>query len=174
MNPSEVQAFAQQLTALQRSLYLYVIGLVHSPVDAEDVLQETNRVIWEKCDDYRPGSNFAAWAYKIAYFEVLAFRKRQQRDRLRFGEELLQKLSEEWVETPPEIDTHQSALVRCLEKLRTVDRELISFRYIAGEKVEELARRLSRSEKSIYQSLARIRDQLLDCVHDSLAKEAIG
>lgn len=174
MSPTDVQAFARQLTALQRPLYLYVIGLVQSPLDAEDVLQEANRVIWEKCDDFQPGSNFAAWAYKIAYFEVLAFRKRQQRDRLRFGDALLEKLAEELGDELSHWEAHQQALSACLEKLRSTDRELITLRYLADTKVKELGQRLNRSEKSLYQSLARIREQLLGCIRGNLAAEGIG
>ena len=57
----QLKEFGQQITALQRQLYQYILALVTHPADAEDVLQEANRVAWEKSDDYQPGSNFSAW-----------------------------------------------------------------------------------------------------------------
>jgi DNA-directed RNA polymerase specialized sigma24 family protein len=39
------QDFVRLFTQAQRSLYLFILPLVHSSADAEEVLQETNVVI---------------------------------------------------------------------------------------------------------------------------------
>ena len=62
----------------QRRLYLYVMTLLPASVDAEDVLQETNLVLWRKFDQYLPGTNFFAWACQITRYEVLKYRERQR------------------------------------------------------------------------------------------------
>ena len=63
----------------QRRLYLYTMTLLPASVDAEDVLQETNLVLWRKFDQYQPGTNFFAWACRITRYEVLKYRERRAR-----------------------------------------------------------------------------------------------
>lgn len=42
--------FIQLLTTHQSRLYAYILTLVFDPNDADDVLQETNTVLWSKAD----------------------------------------------------------------------------------------------------------------------------
>lgn len=91
----EVARFAQNLTHVQRQLFVYLTTLVGQIADVEDLLQEVNRIIWQKYAEFQPDANFAAWAYKIAYFEVLKFRKLKGRDRLRFTDATLELLAAE-------------------------------------------------------------------------------
>ncbi|MFN7134755.1 MAG: guanylate kinase, partial [Myxococcales bacterium] len=50
--------------------------------DSEEVIQETNLVLWREFDRFQEGTNFAAWACRVALNQVLAWRKKRQRDRL--------------------------------------------------------------------------------------------
>jgi len=72
-NSARNTEFVQLLTAHQRSLYLYIITLLPNPADVDDVLQSTNMVLWSKADEFVPGTDFGAWARRVAHFEVLAF-----------------------------------------------------------------------------------------------------
>ena len=40
--------FLTRVTGAQRSLYAFILTLVRQSADAEDVLQETNVVLWQK------------------------------------------------------------------------------------------------------------------------------
>jgi RNA polymerase sigma-70 factor (ECF subfamily) len=166
-----VRQLAQELTALQRPLYLYITTLVGHPADAEDILQEVNRLMWEKLDEYQPQTSLAAWACKIAYYEVLTFRKRKAREGFRFSESTLEQLAPEAERLLEAEDARTQALRHCLEALPEADRELITRRYLGGLDMHSLARCFSRSEKSLYRSLARIRTVLLGCVQRTLATE---
>ena len=59
------------LTGHQRQLYLFILTLLPNPNDADDVLGDVNTLLWTKADDFEPGTNFTAWAYRVAHFEVL-------------------------------------------------------------------------------------------------------
>src|SRR5688572_4735903 len=84
----------REITACQSSLYAYVCSLLGTSAGAADVLQETNVVLWEKLGEYDPARPFIAWAYGVAYFQVLAHRKRLSRERLVFDDELLAVVSD--------------------------------------------------------------------------------
>ena len=167
----EVAQFAQRLTALQRQLFVYLTTLVGRTIDTEDLLQEVNKVIWEKYAEFEPGSNLSAWAYRIAYFEVLKYRKLKARDRHRFGNETLEMLASEAENVAEREPFQRQALLGCLEKLPVEDRLLITRRYLAEDDVARLAEEQGRSDKSIYRSLARIRALLHECVQQTLAAE---
>jgi RNA polymerase sigma-70 factor (ECF subfamily) len=166
--------FAQQLVELQHKLFLYIIALVHRAADADDLLQETNRVVWEKFAEYEPGTNFQAWVYRIAYFEVLTFRKRQGRERIRFSDGLIDQIAQKTAAAADELEPRRKALDQCLAGLSATDRAIIERRYWDDASPAEVARHFGRSEKGIYETLARIRTQLLTCIQRRLAVEDLG
>jgi RNA polymerase sigma-70 factor (ECF subfamily) len=145
---------------------------VPNPVEAEEILQETNLVIWRKCDTFREGTNFLAWASQIARYEVLKHRERWRRDRLHFSDEFVQRIAVEAERDAETLDRRRHALMACLSKLRKEDRDLIRRRYSPGENGKSVAEFLGRPVNSVYQSLGRIRRRLLECVRRRLATEA--
>ena len=165
--------FVQLFTKYQRRIYLYILFKVPHPFDADEILQETNLVIWRKCDQFQMGTNFLAWACQIATFEVLKFRDRTRRDRLYFSDEFIEQIGEAALDDAEHLEERRNALVACLVKLRDKDRELIQYRYAPGEKGINLARRLGRPANSVYQSLGRIRRTLLECINRRLRADSI-
>ena len=117
--------FVQRLVDAQRGLYAYILQLLPNRTDADDVLQATNLVIWSKREQFVEGSEFAAWAARIAYFEVLTHRKRKSRERLCFDDSLVHLLSREADADAGQIDVVLALLRRCMEKLSETDRQLV-------------------------------------------------
>ena len=161
--------FVQLFTHHQRRLFLYILSQVSNPVDAEEILQETNVVIWSKCAKFQPGTNFLAWVSQIANFEVMKFRTRKRREKLVFSDEFLETVAQTSLERSEELESRRAALTDCLNKLRPKDRELIQQRYAPGERGKHLAQQIGRPANSVYQSLGRIRRSLLDCIQQRLA-----
>ena len=60
------EEFAALLARVDRALFAFVFSMAPNRNDAEELLQETRVVLWEKFDDFAPGTNFLAWAYSIA------------------------------------------------------------------------------------------------------------
>ena len=70
---SDSEEFVRLLTEAQGPVYGYLLTLITDRNRARDLLQETNITIWKKADTFEEGTNFNAWACKIAYFHVLSF-----------------------------------------------------------------------------------------------------
>src|SRR6187455_1412292 len=96
--PSELdrEEFARLFSRHARRIYAFIMTLVFNHHDAEEVFQNTNVVLWNKFADFQPGSNFFAWASRIAYYEVLSLMKQQRRSRT-FSDETLELLANEAV-----------------------------------------------------------------------------
>src|SRR3954453_5533910 len=80
--PAKSRLFLRLFLQNERRLYAYILTLLPRRADAEDVLQETSLVMWDKFDEQAPPTDFAAWGCRIAYFKVLDFFKRSQRSRV--------------------------------------------------------------------------------------------
>jgi len=165
--------FVQLFTHHQRRLFLYILSQVPNPIEAEEVLQETNVVIWSKFSQFREGTNFLAWVSQIANYEVMKYRTRKKRSRLHFSDEFLETVSREALERSDEFEQRRTALVECLAKLRAKDRKLIEQRYAPGEKGKHVAEQMGRPANSVYQSLGRIRKVLMECIQRRLAAETV-
>jgi RNA polymerase sigma-70 factor (ECF subfamily) len=139
--------------------------------DVDDVLQEVSLVAWRKFPTLDDPTQFPRWACLIARYEVLKFRRTKARDRLVLDEDIVARLAEEGVEEIPVRRLHLDALELCLEKLPRERRELAVTAYAPESSMRSLALRLGRSEGSLYQLLARIRQELLRCVERTLAQE---
>jgi len=164
--------FVSLLTANQRKLYAFILALVRRPADADDVLQETNMVMWRKSEEFELGTGFDAWSFQIARFQVMAYRKRLQRSKLHFDDELTEQLADlaevEWVGE----NSRHSALSQCLQKLPSDQRKLIAQRYEPGAKVQDLAAKQGRSPKALSEALRRIRRALMECIERRLSQTA--
>jgi RNA polymerase sigma-70 factor (ECF subfamily) len=169
--PQRTEQFVRLLTEHQRALYVYILGLVANPTDADEVLQEANLVLWRKSVDFEPGTNFAAWAFRVAHFEVLAFRKRRGRERLSFEPDLLATLAEESAARADSFEARRRALAQCLSKLTDRDRDLLLRRYSTGNSAATIAGQVGRTVQATYQALHRIRTSLSLCMRRTLAAE---
>jgi RNA polymerase sigma-70 factor (ECF subfamily) len=166
------EQFIQLITASQSRLYAYILSLLPDPERANDVLQETNLVLWRKSSEFTPDMKFMGWACRIAHFQVLAALRDLGRDRLRFDDELVGNLAQENVPNEGTADERQLALDHCMSKLFDNHRKLIQHRYSEGGSVKALAEKLNRPVGSVSQALYRIRQALLECVEKKLGLEA--
>lgn len=163
--------FIRSFTQSQRSLFLFILPLVGNPADADEVLQETNLVIWSKWNQFEEGTNFLAWGRAIARLEVFRFR-RTKGGRLTFLEDdILEIVAVKTEAISDDVALRQEALSTCITLLRPKDRELIQMRYAPGVNGDQVADMLGRPANSVYQSLGRIRRTLMECVKHRLAEE---
>ena len=65
--------FVRLYTASSRRIYTYILTLLPNRTDAEDVFQDVSVLLWEKFPEFTPGTQFSAWACRIAYFKALSF-----------------------------------------------------------------------------------------------------
>src|SRR5205814_6679679 len=66
--------FIRLMTRHERLVYGYILSLVPNWADADEILQETNIRLWEEFEKFQAGTNFAAWAIRVAHFQVLTWR----------------------------------------------------------------------------------------------------
>jgi RNA polymerase sigma-70 factor (ECF subfamily) len=160
------EAFVQLLTSEQTSLFRYIVTLLGHTNDANNVLQQTNLVLWRKASDFAFGSNFHVWAKKIAYYQTLAFLRDRKRDKHIFDEALLEQLASE-PDTVDE-DERRVALRHCLGSISSDSLDLLQQRYGPGRSIHEIAKAQHKSDSAIKMALLRIRQSLIRCIEGQL------
>lgn len=167
--PERVEEFVRLLGQNQRRLFLYVMNLVPNQVEAEEIIQNANLVMWREFGQFELGTNFTAWACKVAFHQVLAWRKKRQRDRLEFSDAFLEAVAEETAQALDQLDQRAQLLAGCIDQLPEAQRQLIQLRYREGQDVNAIARRVEKSVDAVYRTLSRIRQALYHCVNQKLA-----
>ena len=97
------------MTQHQRRIFGYIYTLVPVRHDAEDILQETSLVICEKFDQFKPGTDFAAWACQIAYWEIRRARQKFARSKVLFNQDMVDAIAETAMELAPEMSARSVA-----------------------------------------------------------------
>ena len=166
--------FVAQITRSQRQLHAFILSMVWNPVEADDVLQETNLALWEKVSEFDSGRSFLPWAMRFAQFQALAWLKRHRRqERLVFDDDLARLLAIETASDESIFEDRRRALALCLQKLPPEQCELIARRYEPDGSVNVMAEAGGTTPKAISDRLRRIRHALLQCIQRTLG-EAIA
>ena len=171
MLDSDKEDFVRLLASHERRIYAYILSLVPNWADADEIFQETNVRLWRDFSQFDPGTNFAAWAIRVAYFQVLTWRKRAARNQLIFDDALLQSIAERQEALIPLAETRHRALGDCMQELTVHSRELLAQCYAPGARVKEVAKSLDRTGPSVYKALQRIRASLRTCVERRMKME---
>jgi RNA polymerase sigma-70 factor, ECF subfamily len=163
--------FAELLMQHQQELYGFIYTLVPNPPDAEDLLQQTSLILWQKFGKFDRSKSFPAWACGIAHFLVLKHIRKKRRTRVVFSDELITQLAETRNECKDAQLADPAALAGCIEELSEIDRKLIELCYAAKHNIKAAAAALGRPAASVYVSLTRVRRLLMDCLQRTNAEE---
>lgn len=164
---SALQAeFIQSYSRDQGRLFRYVAALIPNLHDAEDVMSEITVVLWSQFANFEPGTNFLAWARRIAQLRILEYNRNRNR---RMPDALLTLLATDTERRNLLADRRLSFLAECRQQLLPNDQRLLERRYCDNVPVQELANELGRPANSVSKSLGRIRQILLDCIARKMA-----
>lgn len=158
--------------SVQSRLYTYLLTIVHSRNDAEDILQETAILLWEKFDTYQAGTNFGAWALQVARLKALEY-QRKHKSRVLFDMDFYTAVSNRAEDSLSDIDERSAALRFCLEKISESNLKLLTMRYKKDIPVKKIAQLTGRSANGLYQSFSKIFSVLRDCMDKYLARQTL-
>jgi RNA polymerase sigma-70 factor (ECF subfamily) len=167
-------AFARLFAKHDRWLYSYLVTLLGSTAQAEEVFQEVCVVLWRENETFQMGTDFVKWVAVIAHNQVRKFRRQNKQVGFQVNEVAFDLLAAEAVERADLFDYRRDALRRCLTKLSLSDRSLVQQCY-ADDKVnlKATAQKLGRPENTVYKAMNRIRRVLFECINRTLVSEGL-
>jgi RNA polymerase sigma-70 factor (ECF subfamily) len=162
---AQLATFNQLLAGCESELMATVYAILPHWCDAEDVVQRTRLLMWQKFDTFQPGTSFRNWAVQIARFEVRNFRRRQRNERLLFNDELMDAIAEARSTLTEDLEWRRERLAMCITTLRESDRRILRECYGPhSTTIQNAAVLLARPVNTVYKALNRIRRTLQECV----------
>src|SRR5262249_10542121 len=119
-------------------------------------------------DHYQSGTDFRAWACRIAYHKVLKLRERKGRSARLFSGDLLERIDEELIVMSDKLDARREALADCRQKLPRGDGQMLDQYYSGSSGGKQLAGARGWSTHKVYRALRRIHEALFACVTKAL------
>jgi RNA polymerase sigma-70 factor (ECF subfamily) len=168
--PLDPLEFERLCTENRRAVLSYAYNCSRDWDAAEDIVQETLTIAFEKRDQYFPEANFGGWLISIA--RNVWFRERDRR-RLRtpatsFIDDNAAYLFDEAAYQDSAWAEESRALQGCLKKLNATDQELIRAHFSEHKKYAEIAEARERTVSWVKVRMHRARIALLDCVRLAL------
>ncbi|MCF7974170.1 MAG: sigma-70 family RNA polymerase sigma factor [Phycisphaerae bacterium] len=169
---TDPQTFLALFTPNNRAIFHFILSMIPNWNDAQDVMQETSRVLWERFHTFEPGTDFVAWAVTIAKFQAMSFRKQKSRQKNVFlPDDLLELVASDY--TYDRVEDRAFALRHCLAKLNASDRRHLNLRFQQEYTPKYLARSLGVSVKRVYRNETRIMGLLLRCIRRRLFEQGV-
>lgn len=167
-NDAKTTRFLKLFVSNQKTIYAYIFTLVYDNDIADDILQDTATLMWERFDTYQEGTNFGAWGLSIARLKLFSYLRKNRQKYASMSDQMLERISHTAYQRLETIDDRASALRNCLEKLNGQDRRLIEIRYEKNIKVKDIAPKINRTVDGLYQTMSRIHHTLLRCIESTL------
>lgn len=167
-DPRRYEEFAGLVRLHTSQILAYINALLLNWNDADDLFQETCLTLWQKFDEFQFGTNFLAWALRIADYKVMKFREKESRRAafaVRLRDALMADVAEDGADDPA---ANIAALSGCMNRLAENDRSLVVLCYGESIPVRQIAHSLNRSPQSIHHSLCRVRKWLIGCIDRTL------
>ena len=168
------EAFARLFAQHDRWLFSYLVILLGSPADAEEVFQEVCVVLWREHEKFEIGTNFVSWVSVIANHQVFRFRAKNKRKSFPLDEGLLGDVASAAIGRADIFESRRDALRKCLGKLTPEDRQVVQHCYDHETKnFKTAAEHLGRPVNTVYKAINRIRRMLHKCIDQTLATEGL-
>lgn len=169
----ETAAFEVVVRRFETSLRTWLAGHIPPGIDVDDVAQRTFVAAFSRLGDYTPGTQFEAWLFTIARYQLKTeiTRLRRVADyHARYAPDLLQRELQRRSDQPPELlAARLDHLKECLEALGEHLRRFVTWRYDEEIPLDEMATRSGRSVAAVKKQLWKIRQKLQQCIEARMA-----
>jgi RNA polymerase sigma-70 factor, ECF subfamily len=168
---SQTAEFVRLWTLHGQSVYAYLLALTSNYADADEIYQDVGMTLWEKFDQFVLGTDFPAWARRVALNKVRSFRQLRRHGTILCSPELLDALDLTVAEEIETLTAQHKAFADCFERLPARHKELMRRRYQPGATPRSVAEQIGRNVNAVYQALSRIHNVLFDCVRKAAFRE---
>jgi len=165
------EQFEREILAVKTELLAYTRHLLWRRDDLPDALQTIMLTALRRFSGFQPGSNFRAWIFKIATYEIFNLNRKSDRERRMLVElnaiepaaaELIAEIHyDELLHRPEVLDRILNAeLATAVSKLNFNERAVLLLRILGGFSTLETAHMLTMPAGSVMGFLGRARRKL--------------
>ena len=162
--PNHQRGFAELWLDAQHALGGFVCVHVQDQSLADDIVQEVARQATANFDQYDPSRPFIGWLIGIARQRIAEHYRNQNRRPIVFSSDIVDSITNAYVDLQPEVNDRLDALRTCMKKLNERHNRVIELRYARQLSQDEIAACVGSNGRAINAMLFRIRTALRECV----------
>ncbi|QDT63437.1 sigma-70 family RNA polymerase sigma factor [Calycomorphotria hydatis] len=167
-DPLKKQRFHNELATIYSRLHALAVAYTGYSSDADEVVQQTCIILWNKFDEFEEGTNFYRWAAAILLNVTRQlFAKRRKSKEVTFSNEMLTQMARVRHGMDELMELRNEQLEKCLQRLSGDDFQLVWDCYANSQKSREYAKEHKISPNTVRSRLRRIRHKLFQCVNNA-------
>lgn len=156
----------------QQHLFNFILTLVPNYSDAEDILQKSASIMWDKFDTFDGNTLFLAWARKVIRYNIANYYRTKKKE-YQLDNEILESLTAVHEEALRDFEEQHAALKICMRKLSPTDRHLLQLRYYQRISVQDIARKINKPANFLYRRISAVFVSLHHCITRTLMSEDV-
>ncbi|MFP4498981.1 MAG: RNA polymerase sigma factor [Vulcanimicrobiota bacterium] len=176
----DYKAFEEFVRRYEDRIYRLGLKMLHSPQDAEDILQKTFLTVYEKMDQFRGESKVSTWVYRIATNHALMKLRKEKKkittslsSPVNGNEDLFPQLEDESTDISKALEQKEMVkkLERAISELPDIYRLVFILRDVEGFSNKEVAKMLNLTVPAVKSRIFRARLHLRDKLQELEVKE---
>ena len=126
--------------------------------DKEDLINDITLELWKSFGRFKGDSKISTWIYRIALNTSMNYKRKREKDRLFFLDDLKQIDSVNWLIEQPDSDNSE-ILYQCIDELNQLNKAIILL-YLDGNSHDEISDITGISKTNVGTRIGRIKEQI--------------
>jgi RNA polymerase sigma-70 factor (ECF subfamily) len=128
--------------------------------DKEDLINDITLELWKSFGRFKGDSKISTWIYRIALNTSMNYKRKREKDRLFFLDDLKQIENQSWL--IEQLDSsHSEILYQCIDELNQLNKAIILL-YLDGNSHDEISDITGISKTNVGTRISRIKEQIKD------------
>jgi RNA polymerase sigma-70 factor (ECF subfamily) len=128
--------------------------------DKEDLINDITLELWKSFGRFKGDSKISTWIYRIALNTSMNYKRKREKDRLFFLDDLKQIDNKSWL--IEQLDSsHSEILYQCIDELNQLNKAIILL-YLDGNSHDEISEIIGISKTNVGTRISRIKEQIKD------------
>jgi len=126
--------------------------------DKEDLINDITLELWKSFGRFKGDSKISTWIYRIALNTSMNYKRKKERDRLFFLDDLKQIENLSWLIEQAD-SSHSEILYQCIDELNQLNKAIILL-YLDGNSHDEISDITGISKTNVGTRIGRIKEQI--------------
>ena len=130
--------------------------------DKEDLINDITLELWKSFGRFKGDSKISTWIYRIALNTSMNYKRKREKDRFFFLDDLKQIENLNWLIEQPD-SSHSEILYQCIDELNQLNKAIILL-YLDGNSHDEISDITGISKTNVGTRISRIKEQIKNLV----------
>jgi RNA polymerase sigma-70 factor (ECF subfamily) len=126
--------------------------------DKEDLINDITLELWKSFGRFKGDSKISTWIYRVALNTSMNYRRKREKDKLFFLDDLKQVENLSWIIEQPD-SSHSEILYQCIDELNQLNKAIILL-YLDGNSHDEISNIIGVSKTNVGTRISRIKEQI--------------